>query len=785
MVSITNWSGWMANDDRLVGENQVIYLEDVNIHKWLSWVELAPLPSNKLTSITKDWSADYPTCNYYSKSEFGTTSNSALTEWIIGTSGGRVLSLSEWTEFFRKEELKASDQTYNPILDMRRIGDWLFVFTHLNCLHYADWDWHLEWTWTNFNFSVWIPDPDTMRWAYIDAGGTNFYTTSWNNWMVFQYTLGTADTISSINWIKFFDCSSQEPIPTSVRIKPDGTKMYVWWSNGITEYDITWGDVSTASTVVDWVLAITVDTNVEDFYIDTTWAKLIVLWSQNDSVYKYTINESWSIKTWVYTWDSFSVNAKESAPRWMDWKPDWSIMVVTGSNSDDLHEYSTTTFDVTSLSFVSTYDLATDIDASEPQLNSPSWVCFNNDGTKYLVTDSWSESAVEFSCTAYDTSTSTHTILSHSDYNLKDESWWTSGFLQSVSGYTNSWFANTKSAIVQIVTTTEPYSLSTLSWVNTWENEIVGMTLHSDNIWVYTTDWRQYAVNLTSQTEVAEKQWWENILSVHNFGAFDIVVTWVDSLTRTMYVNSWFWPWSEQILRQMVWSDVVKKFIGNQGYRFWFNSYFINDWNGNKVDMNQNYKFAKHNNTIYFVWSQWGNDVVYAYWSRTPWADPSFSIISTRDNSWTAYSNIIALWVVKDTLYISHEKDSTWHVSTINLFRGEYTGSYQPNWKIITKTEDGWDYSLTKEVKQVRIWAKIPSWTSIQIRYIVDGGSVQDYYTLDSQDLHDFEINKPIENFKEITWCLTLNSNTAQTSTPTIYTFIADIWPIQFETTSS
>lgn len=92
----------------------------------------------------------------------------------------------------------------------------------------------------------------------------------------------------------------------------------------------------------------------------------------------------------------------------------------------------------------------------------------------------------------------------------------------------------------------------------------------------------------------------------------------------------------------------------------------------------------------------------------------------------------------------------------------------------MTQTEDLGDYSIMKELRQVRVGADIPTGTSIQIDYIVDGGSVQNYYTLDSSGAHDLEINKQIENFREITWCITLNSNTAKTATPTLYTFIAE-----------
>jgi hypothetical protein len=55
----------------------------------------------------------------------------------------------------------------------------------------------------------------------------------------------------------------------------------------------------------------------------------------------------------------------------------------------------------------------------------------------------------------------------------------------------------------------------------------------------------------------------------------------------------------------MTWSDVVEKFIGNQGYRFGFSDYFPNDKTlSYKFNLNQNHKFAKHDNMIYFAGSQ-------------------------------------------------------------------------------------------------------------------------------------------------------------------------------------
>jgi len=773
MVNILNWTGGMVNDDNLGSENQVIYMQDTNIQRTGHHVEIAPKSTTKLSNIN-DWgTADYVTSNYYKHSIYG-QETWVLEDGVIATTEGRLLSLNDGSELFQSP--KSAWGTYDPVLALHGLGESLYIVTKSSILQRLEGGFATYGKIGDFDSDEWFPKV-IVKGITMSSDGTKMLITGQVETtlsdIVVSFTLATANDPRTLSDPKLY-YTSEADWPTGIDINADGTKMYLLDSSNVYQYSLSTAyDASTAT--YDSVSFSYTSGDGLRFKPDGT--KMFIV--NGGAIYDYDLSIAWDLSTAVAN-SSFNFSATQEDGTGVFFKTDGTKMFITGWTLYELNSYNMSAWNISTA-------VHNDVGDLSGGTTTPEDVFINSDGTKVFIASS-GDGLVHRGTVGvgWNTGSINLTSVFTTDYNFVTLSA-TNAFehLQTLDSTSTSLYLNKTNELIKIVDG-EP-ATSSLPWgVDTLQDRIVGVTKHQDNIWIYTEDGQQYIWNVTSLEIIAEKQWSERILSVFNAGWYDIVVTGNSSLSRGIYTNGGVWPNSEQLIATMTWSDVVEKFIGNQGYRFGFSDYFPNDKTlSYKFNLNQNHKFAKHDNMIYFAGSQWGNDVVYSYGTRTPWLPPSFSILSTQDADGTDYENILALWVVNDTLYISHTKDSAGHVSSVNIFRGEYTGSYQPSAKIVTKTDNLGDYSVMKELKQVRLWAKIPDGTSIDIDYIVDGGAVQSYYSIDSYNAHDLEFNKTIENFREITWCITLNTNDAWTATPELYSFIADIWPVQYEIASS
>jgi hypothetical protein len=130
---------------------------------------------------------------------------------------------------------------------------------------------------------------------FMRSNGTDFYYLDINTDTVYQYTLSTANDISTASYAsKSFSVASQETNPTGLTFSSDGTKMFVCGQSGddINQYTLsTAWDVSTAS-----FDSVTLDVSSEalnpsgiDLKPDGT--KLYMISNSGDAVYQYSLSD--------------------------------------------------------------------------------------------------------------------------------------------------------------------------------------------------------------------------------------------------------------------------------------------------------------------------------------------------------------------------------------------------------------------------------------------------------------------------------------------------------------
>jgi len=155
------------------------------------------------------------------------------------------------------------------------------------------------------NAHSFTPEDSNTYGFYIKPDGTKIYTAGANNDNVYQYSFGTAWDAYTISYDgKNFDTLSQEDRPYSIRINPDGNKMYV-------------------------------------------------MGGANNTIYQYSLSDIWDVETSTYDGINFSVASQTSDSLGLTFNADGSNFYVTQSaDSPIIYQYTTVTPKVPMISSV-------------------------------------------------------------------------------------------------------------------------------------------------------------------------------------------------------------------------------------------------------------------------------------------------------------------------------------------------------------------------------------------------------------------------------------------------
>jgi DNA-binding beta-propeller fold protein YncE len=216
--------------------------------------------------------------------------------------------------------------------------------------------------------------------VFFKPDGTKMYVIGSTGDDVNEYTLSTAWDVSTATYVQVFSVALQETTPTGVFFKSDGTQMYVVGSDNdaVFQYPLsTAWDISTAVFPGVVVLPST-DASNRDLFFKPDGTKLYTVGATSDSVYEYTLSTAWDVTTATYV-RVFSVAAQETVATGVFFKPDGTKMYVTGSNGDDVNEYTlSTAWDISTATYVRVFSISA-------QDTEPTGLFFRDDGKKMYV----------------------------------------------------------------------------------------------------------------------------------------------------------------------------------------------------------------------------------------------------------------------------------------------------------------------------------------------------------------------------------------------------------------
>ncbi|MDC1104848.1 hypothetical protein OAS61_00500, partial [Candidatus Thioglobus sp.] len=183
-----------------------------------------------------------------------------------------------------------------------------------------------------------------------------------------------------------FSVATQEPAPSGIFFKPDGTKMYVCGTTGsatqkVHEYDLsTAWDPSTAthnqSLNVSSVGAS--EASPQGIFFKNDGTKMFILGNTGDAVHEYTLSTAWDISSGSFV-DSTTVSGQTTNPVSLCFKSDGTRLYTIALFGSQLYQYDlSTAWDASTMSYNNVvFDLDDPVNASAAKE-----VSFNPDGTK-------------------------------------------------------------------------------------------------------------------------------------------------------------------------------------------------------------------------------------------------------------------------------------------------------------------------------------------------------------------------------------------------------------------
>jgi len=246
---------------------------------------------------------------------------------------------------------------------------------------------------------------------FFKPDGTQVYFAGDANNTVYQYTLGTPWSITSLTGpLKTFSIGSQQSLIKGLHFKSDGTKMYITGSSGddIDEYTLsTAWDVSTASFTQNVSYPSIVFTSPEGLFFKPDGTALFAMGSGLDTLFAFDLSTAWDLSTLSFTLPTtncLDVSTQVGSPSDLFFKPDGTELYILDIVGDTIDQWSlSTAWNIDTASYLQSFSV-------NAQEISPNAVFFKDDGTKMYVCGQSGDDVNEYSLsTAWDISTASYT----------------------------------------------------------------------------------------------------------------------------------------------------------------------------------------------------------------------------------------------------------------------------------------------------------------------------------------------------------------------------------------
>lgn len=194
-----------------------------------------------------------------------------------------------------------------------------------------------------------------------------------------------------------FDVSTEETVPTDVKFKSDGTKLYIIGMNSdqVRQYPLsTAWDISSAGAVEASFSVNSEEQQPQGLFFKSDGTKLFVVGPQSDQVHEYALATPWDVSTAGAVAASFSVAGEDTSPQGLSFKADGTKLYVIGVSSGQIHQYPLSS--VWDISTAGAVEASFDVTTEE---NDPRGLAFLSQGSKLYVIGASSDSIHQYELT--------------------------------------------------------------------------------------------------------------------------------------------------------------------------------------------------------------------------------------------------------------------------------------------------------------------------------------------------------------------------------------------------
>ena len=244
------------------------------------------------------------------------------------------------------------------------------------------------------------------RGLWFKSDGTGMWVSGTSGDGIDEFSLSTAWDVTTASHVQYLNTQSAsikssagatgtaETSPMAIFFKPEGDKFFMV-GNGQDK-------VHTYKVGVKYLDVSSEELNPNSISFKSNGTKLYILGSSGDDINEYNLSTAWDVSTASYN-QTFSVNAQETTPQGMFFKPDGTKVYITGQTGDDVNEYDlSTAWDISTMSYNQNFSVSS-------QEATPSGVCFKDDGTKMYICGYTSDNVLEYNLsTAWDVSTASY-----------------------------------------------------------------------------------------------------------------------------------------------------------------------------------------------------------------------------------------------------------------------------------------------------------------------------------------------------------------------------------------
>lgn len=243
-----------------------------------------------------------------------------------------------------------------------------------------------------------ISEDSAPRELFFRPDGTRMFIVGAATDSLYQYTLSTPWDLSTASYDSVsFSVTTEETGPSGIFFRPDGTRMFICGDGADSMFQYTlstpW-DLSTASYDTVSLDLSTEDTSPQGIFIRADGTRFFIAGNGTDSIYQYTMSTPWDLSTASYDTVFVDTSTEDIVPVAVVFQSDGTRMIILGSENDLMYQYTLSTpWDVSTATFDSiTFDIS-----SEETGSGPGGLFFRADGLKFFMVGNGNDTVFRYS----------------------------------------------------------------------------------------------------------------------------------------------------------------------------------------------------------------------------------------------------------------------------------------------------------------------------------------------------------------------------------------------------